>query len=371
MNINLKGGTKMKKIVILIGIMLLTVTAMAQYSYLGSIYSGGQDPGDPTETVGAVALKANGDLYYVTFNEAESHFVYVARAIPGCIDTTYTTHTLATDSFPTLRGFNDIELDSAGNIYISGTGNSTSDTVLKKFSAVPAHALQWSIQALDTAQQIRHNGIDILDDNTLAINQTWNAIAYKNTSDGLNTSSAVSGGSSYHRSLSLNTTNNDFYVGKNGGSVTTALKVFSGGSPSNPTGYSLALDNQMPNLGVSTLYGVATQATDYDPNNNQLIIADQKDSALSPADTVVGARIYNIAGSGASTIFTEAQFIDRRSPSAPSPEYMNCYGVAYAKVTKPGCGGDYLALAVQTYDMNWFIDIYVIPNAGVESWSLY
>ncbi len=345
-------------------VLMTPATYAAGYVYVGNVDT------PPAETLGAVALTASGDIYYVTFADATSNFVFVDNAIAGLADDSYTTSLVSTEVLPGGRGLNDIEVDDAGNIYISGTGGDAPSTVLKKFGPAPTHTLLWSMQALAGAEQIRHNGIEIIDADTLAISQSWNAILFKNTSDGLTKAGPVSGGSSYQRALAFNPTNNDIYVGKNGGSVSSCLKVFSGGSPASLGTYALALDDLLAPYGVNTAFGTATQAVDYDNNNGELILADDKDQATVSPDLTQGARIFTVTGTGASTVFTEVQSILARGAIT----YNNCYGISYARVGSV----DYLALAVQldpdgtpgNGDESWSIDVYGIPPAGVTDWTL-
>ncbi len=339
--------------------MVAVALAARDYVYYGTV-----EVEDPSETPGGVALKADGDLYYVTFNVADSHFVYVQNAVPGCLNGTYTRQTISTEVLPAGRGLNDIDLDSAGNIYISGTGNDAASTVLKKFSAAPAHTEVWS--AID----LRINGIELMNENVLAVSETWNNINWKNTSDGQNTGTQVSGGSNYQRSLALNTLNNDIYVGKDGDFSLAALKIFSGGSPSDLASYALVADNLLSSLGCNTQYGVACQPVDFDPNNNQLIAADIYDQDTSPSrDPYEGVRFYDISGSGSGTSFIEDQFID--GSGIPGKDaYYNIYGVSYAKIGEL----DYLAVAVKgETTLTFRIDIFYRPPPAlaVKYWTGY
>jgi hypothetical protein len=357
----------MKIRTVLLSLAFAVLFAPATYA-AGYVYAGNVDV--PNETLGAVALTDSGDIYYVTFAGATSNFVFVDNAIGGLADDSYTTTLISTEVLPSGRGLNDVEVDATGNIYISGTGTAGADTVLKKFGPAPTHTELWSMQSLAAGEQIRHNGIELIDADTLAISEAWNNIRFKNTSDGLNKAGPVTGGSSYQRSLAFNPTNNDIYVGKNGSSVSSCLKVFSGGSPTTLASYALALDNLLDPYGNNTTFGSATQAVDYDNNNGELIVADNNDQATSGRDPNQGARIFTVSGTGASAVFTEVQaIIDRNSVI-----YNNCYGISYARVGSV----DYLALAVQldpdstpgNGDEFWSIDVYGIPPAGVTDWTL-
>ncbi len=326
------------------------------------VYYGTVIPGNPDKSFGGVALKSTGDLYYVTFENATgSELVFVSNAIPGCLSATYAIDYITTESAfaDGGRGLNDVELDADGNIYISGTGASAASTVLKKFSAAPAHAQLW------TSNDIRHNGIAVISSDVLAIAEAWNRIAWKKTSDGTAEGTAfVSGGTSYGRSLAFNSQNNDIYVGRNGGFNLSALRVYSGGSPTNLSGYAMALDNQLPTLGINSEWGVATQAIAYDGINNQLVAADIRD--VDGGDLHQGIRIYDIAGTGATTVFTEAQFFNGSVIPGRSGQYYNILGVSYAQVS----GVDFIAITA-SHDGVFVIDILSRGGSSVGIWDLY
>jgi len=339
---------------LLICAVVLLVSAVGQsqvdYTYYSSIPTGA--------ALGGVALKPDGDLYYVTFAAANSELVYVQNALLG-----YATSTITTEVLPAGRGLNDIEVDSAGNVYISGTGTAAADSVLKKFSAAPSHTELWS--NID----YRHNGIELITDDILAIGQTWNVIVFKNTSDGSDTGTSVSGGSRYQRAFAFNTANDDIYAAKNGDYSDAALKVFSGGSPTNLSGYALALDDQLSPLGVSTPYGTATQPVDYDPINDQLLMGDTANQAIG--ESTGGVRVYDISGSGASTSFTEAQFVDRRDATY---YYSNVYGISYANVTAFSPPREFLAIAANVTDGTdsfYSIELFRRVPLSVEDWADY
>jgi hypothetical protein len=359
----------MKKLVLTLAAFALVSTAVAQYQFYGTTGPVGQ-------SLGGVALADNGDVYYVTFGAASSLLVHIPSAVPALATNPTTGTVVSTESLPSGRGLNDVEVDAAGNVYINGTGGAAADTVLKKFGPAPAHTLAWSMQALDAAEQVRINGIGLMDADTLAISKAWNIVAWKNTSDGLNKSTEVSGGGNYQRSLALNTANNDIYAGKNGASTDSSLKVFSGGSLTNLTGYTFAAENFL-NLGWSSAFGGATQAVAYDAANNRLVAADIPDSAASPADTTVGARIYNITGSGAGTNFSEVQFIAGREASAY--KYAGITGVSAKRITTGTKQVDFLAVSVTvdtdgdgatTDDRFTAVDIWAVFPTDVPNWPL-
>ncbi len=337
----------------LIGILVIAmaIPAMAQYQYYGTII-----PSATQTSMGGVALKSNGDLYYLTFSTS-SELMYVQNAVSGAPAKTYTISSVATLPMPAGRGLNDIEVDALGNVYVSGTGTAGSDSQLVKYGPAPTHTQLWSMLSLAAEQQIRHYGIELIGSD-LAISQTWNAFTFKNPADGTNRSVSVSGGSSYQRALAYNSVNDDIYAAKNGNSVTSVLKVFSGGSPSNPSAYAMALDNLLSDLGQSNAFGTATQPIDFDAEHGQLIVCDADDQQVT-GDTT-GVRIYDVAGSGASSNFTEDQFISTGG---------NVLGISYAKVS----GVDYIAFCAATSaipDSSFVIELYNIP-AGVGSWNQY
>ena len=350
-----------RKLFMCLLLLALACTALGiDYVYYGTVI-----PSDPTKELGGVALKSNGDLYYVTFTNPNSNLAYVANAIPGVKTSAYTVSTISTETgIPdTGRGLNDIDLDSAGNIYICGTAASGNPSVLKKFSAAPAHSLVWSQSISD----VRINGIDVISNDILAVGINFNALAWKNTSDGTQYA-ANSGvfGDLYGRTIALNTTNNDIYMGRNGNGTLDGLKVIYGGSPTNLSVYTNVLDHQLATIGDSYIYGFAMEPIDYDTNNNQLIAADVLDEMS--ADAIQGVRIYSITGSGASTVFAQLQFFDGSTIPGRSAQYYNVYGVSYNRIG----GKDYLALAIgYGAPAAYAIDILVRPSAGLGDWDMY
>jgi len=332
-------------------ILLLTCSLVyADYAWFGGFDTTGN------ENSAGVALKSNGDLYYVTFNAGASKFMYVQNALTSPVATQISTETL-----PAGRGLNDVELDSSGNIYISGTGDDAATTVLKKFNAAPAHTQAWS--ATDT----RLNGIELMNDSTLAVAMSWGNIKFKNTSDGLdNATIPIPDGTNYHRSIALNTANNDLYIGKNGNNSGACMKIMSGGTPSNLSGYSLAADDLFSPYGLNSATGTATFPIDFDTTNNRLLLADYYDVNFDPT---AGIRVYSISGSGVSTIFTLVKFIDT---GYNLQTIGNVYGIAYARCTINSIPSDVIAAAVGYGQppTSYRIDFWADPP-GIEDWVLY
>jgi hypothetical protein len=350
-----------RKLFMCLLLLALAGTALGiDYVYYGTVV-----PTDPTKVLGGVALKSNGNLYYVTFDNLTSILAYVANAIPGVKTSTYTVSTISTETgIPdTGRGLNDIDLDSAGNIYIFGTAAAGNPSILKKFNAAPAHTEAWS----QPISGVRANGIDVISNDILAVGINYNALAWKNTSDGLQyAANSVTFGDMYGRSIALNTLNNDIYMGRNGSFALNALKVIYGGTPTNLSGYASVLDHQLAGLGDGNEWGFAMQPIDYDTNNNQLIAADCYDE--TSGDTMQGVRIYSIAGSGATTVFTELQFFDGSTIPGHTGQYTNVYGVSSNRIG----GKDYLALAIgYGTPATYAIDILVRPSPGVGDWDMY
>jgi len=357
-----------RKLIMCLLLLTLACTALGidDYIYYGTIAVNVPTPSS-TRTLGGVALKSNGDLYYVTFANPDSILAYVANAIPGVLTSAYTVSTISTESGFTDpdRGLNDIDLDSAGNIYICGTAAGGNISVLKKFNAAPAHTQAWTTSISD----VRVNGIDVISADILAVGINFDSLAWKKTSDGTQyAANSVAFGEFYGRSISINTTNNDIYMGRNGNSTLDALKVIYGGTPANLSGYTSVLDHQLPAVGESEIWGWAMQPNDYDTNNNELIAADVYDAGAS-ADPFQGVRIYSIAGSGASTVFTQLQFFDGSTIPGRTGQYGNVFGVSYNRVG----GKDYLALAIgyNGPPPTYAIDILVRPGAAVGDWDMY
>jgi hypothetical protein len=338
----------------LIGILMIAMAIPAvaqQYEYYGTII-----PSATQTSMGGVALKSDGNLYYVTFSTG-SELMYVQNAVSGAPAKTYTIGSVATLPMAAGRGLNDIEVDSSGNVYVSGTGSAAADTQLVKYGPAPTHTQLWSMTSLGAADQIRHNGIELIGSD-LVISEGFSTLTFKNPADGTNRGVSVTGGTTYQRSLAYNPSNDDIYAGKNGNYVSSILNVFSGGSPSNPSAYAQVLNNLLPDMGQNTQYGTGTQPIDFDAVNNQLIAADADDQAVT-GDTT-GVRIYDVAGSGASTTFTEAQYI---------PSAGNVLGISHAVVDEE----DFIAFCAATSaipDSSYVIELYNIPS-GVGSWNQY
>ncbi|GAB4322624.1 MAG: hypothetical protein Kow0059_17750 [Candidatus Sumerlaeia bacterium] len=334
---------------------LLAAAAFAQnYVHLARVNV--QD----NQILGGVALKSDGDIYYVTFADVNSKLVQLDGILAGGVfNDVWTTNTVSTETKITTaqRGLNDIEIDSSGNVYISGTGNAATDTILKKFGPEPTHTVLWEMGqgALTGTQEVRHNGIEILDGTTLLIGTTWGSLGFKNLSDGMNSFANVTGGSIFQRAFAINTSNNDIYAGKNGNFVDTALNLWSGGTPGAPATYA-ATNDLLPGIGVNTQFGVATQPVEYVPGDNQLLIADKVEH---------GVRIYNISGSGASTTFTEVQFLDGANPAVTN-EYGGVNGVSYNEVS-----GKKFIVVGATIGSQWIIDVFTLAPTSEELWMQY
>jgi len=347
-------GVKNMQRYFMIGILMIAmaVPAMAQYQYYGTII-----PSATQTSMGGVALKSNGDLYYVTFSTS-SELMYVQNAVSGAPTKTYTISSVATLPMPSGRGLNDIEVDSSDNVYVSGTGSAPADTQLVKYGPAPTHTQLWSMMSLGAADQIRHNGIELVGSD-LVISEGFSALTFKNPADGTNRGVSVTGGTTYQRSLAYNPSNDDIYAGKNGNNVSSILNVFSGGSPSNPSAYAQVLNNLLPDMGQTSTYGTATQPIDFDAGHNQLIVCDADDQGVV-GEEPIGVRIFDVAGSGASTTFTEAQYI---------PSAGNVLGISHAVVGDE----DFIAFCAATSaipDSSYVIELYNIP-AGVGSWNQY
>jgi hypothetical protein len=347
----------MKKTFLLLSLAVFMLTAMAvcgtgNFSYYGSItvYNG--------ETLGGVCLKSNGDLAYVTFNDANSHFVYVTNAVSGAKDTTYIPSLVTTVAMASGRGLNDVKVDGNGNIYISGCGSAASDSQLLKFNS----SLQcvWSMSTMASTSQYRHNGVEVLSNSVIAITRAWNFITFLNAMDASSTSE-VSGGVNYDRQLVFDPVNNNIFVSKNGSYNAYALKVFAGGSPTNLTGYSLATDNHEFFYGsFSTQYGGSNQPIGIDTINNRLLMYNNFDTSV---------RVCNISGSGATVSFSQLTTIKGNPASALT--FFGCNGISFNKMANNeefiAIGAAYTDGSVNTQ----VIDLYRDESTVVKDWSIY
>ncbi len=346
-------------------IALATTAFAADYAYLGSVvYTDNTDV-----PLAGVALKSDGDLYFVTFDADNSKLLYVADAITKSQDSSYTVTEIATTdvAIESGRGYNDVCLDPAGNVYVCGTGNSAATTAFKKYSAAPTHSELWS-----ATLGARINGIEALDNNTIAVAREWNWLRFMDASDGslFDPNIETQGGSNYGRAVALNSDNNDIYIAANGASHDWIIKVYSGGSPTNLSGYAYSVEGLLPGLGVSTQYGTAVQHIAYDSNNNQLLACDVNDQALTN-DTDIGVRVYDISGSAATTAFTQVQYIQPITTDRDTVTNVN--GVSYVHGDNEV---DYMAMISVYTDggdpatLSYYIDIYR-STTSVADWYLY
>lgn len=304
----------------------------------------------------AVALSDSGDIYYGQFNGTASKLVQLDGILTGGnYNSGFATNTVSTETkTPAGRGIDDIAIDSTGNIYISGTGSGTADTILKKFGPEPTHTVLWEMGAggLTGGEELRINGIEILDGTTLLIGKAFTTLGFKSLATGANSLADVTGGVNYQRGFAFNSSNNDIYAGKNGDSKDSSLTLWSGGTPAAPAGYA-ATPDLLPGTGINTPFGVATQALAYIPGDNKLVISDKVE---------IGARIYSITGSGAGTTFNSLQLLEGMTAN----EYVGITGIAANTV-----GGKKFIVVSGGNGTNFVIDVYVEAPSSEELWMQY
>lgn len=319
-------------------------------------------------SVGAVALSDSGDIYYGQFNAAASKVVQLNDILTGGnYNPGFATNTVSTETKIATagRGLNDIKIDSSGNVYISGTGDNAANTILKKFGPEPTHSVLWEMGAgaLTGGEEVRINGIEILDGSTLLIGVAFNNLGFKSLATGANTIANVSAGAIYQRSFALNTANNDIYVGRNGDPGNdpnrTSLNLMSGGTPAAPASYT-ATSYLLPQTGTppEQAFGVATQALDYIPGDNKLVISDKLEA---------GARIYSITGSGAGTTFNSLQLLDGEVAN----EYSGITSLAYNTIG----GKKFIVvganIGVAPDPITYVVDIYIEAPTAEDLWMQY
>jgi hypothetical protein len=356
------------KRVILSGLLFaLATAAMSQYSYRHEFDAKLGNGDDPTSSVAGVAIAPSGDIYWVTFEAGVSKLFRAPGAVAAMdAGTTPTRELVAIESglpspvaIEAGRGYNDIEVDASGNVYIVGTGGSNATSILRKLGPAPTHTPQW-LFPLDARVQ------GVAKATTTLVVVTFGGVRIYDDATGALIGSEATGGATFQRSVALNAANNDLYAGRNGNNNDDSVNVWAGtaGPSVDANGnYTQAVTNAIPDIGIGSAFGVATQALDFDPVNSQLVAVDAFNSAAVPGpDTAIGVRVYGVTGAGASVSFSPVQFMD----TTPNGAFSGLNGVDYAQIG----GNDYVAAAVSRGGI-FSIVLYRRGAAAVSDWSIY
>jgi hypothetical protein len=358
----------MKKILCLLALAVGASSAFSQsYVLKHEVHLKLNDADLTTSAPGGVAIAPNGDIYYATFESAGSAVVKMSGAVSAMSAGTTPTRTLFAkeSSFADAvaieagRGYNDIEIDSSGNIYVAGTGGTNGTSVLRKLDS--AGNSVWLYPKDARVQGIAKAGSNLIvtDFGALREYSDVNGTFVAGTT-------SIPSANQFQRALAYNPSNNDFYAGRNGSNNNDSGNVWSGGTPSTVASYSMTKPNLLTDVGVGTAFGVATQSLDFDSNNNQIITVDANDAN----DPSVGFEVWSVTGSGAAATATMVQSV---SPSVDPliGAYTGANGVGYRRIG----GNDYVALVGTRIGGNgtiFTVQLYQLESSSaVQDWQLF
>ncbi|MFH0795147.1 MAG: hypothetical protein V2A74_14070 [bacterium] len=276
----------MKKRICVLGVLLMLASVAGAQTYVFekeiAVY--------PLPT--ALAADSSGGIYYATFADVNSAVYYIPDPINQNTTTTQLL-VLTESSFPASRGFQSAAVDSTDRFYVCGDNgtNGVFKRVTKSGSVFTVDSTFVPANAAST----RLTGVAVVGSLVVASGLLSGELYFYNNDGSINVT--VTGVLNYPRDVAYNPANNDIYVSRNGNAA--CLELFSGGSPSTPSGYSLATssliaDGGTPLLGAHGIY--------YDSTNLNLVLPNR--------DTPEKFRIYGVSGTGASTVLTPKQEID-------------------------------------------------------------
>jgi hypothetical protein len=302
-----------------------------------------------------IAADSSGGICFVTFDGATSTLNYIADPIgaPGTIQT------IDTVALPTGRGLQDVEVDSAGYVYICGDDGGTA-TVLRRYGPAPTFTPDATFNANTAASARRHSGIAIVTGDPgspeliMGNFTTTGDIHFYLASDGTDVGSAVAAGAAtFQRDPSFNANNSDIYQSHNGAG-TDLISLISGGDAGDPSTYTQVLPGLLPS--ASTPPNTAGLGTDFYEVTNTLIA---RETGLVPP----AVQLYDISGSGASTTATLNQTLS--FAAAPGGDITNPGDQVLSDATDPR------RLFVSDFGSSRIIVFSEAQTTSVESFELY
>lgn len=261
----------MKSIHFFVGFVIVAASGMAQeieFRYMTEF----ETPGDPL----AIAADSNGGIYYTIFTFDGPNLTrcyYVADPVgAGQLDN----HVLVDDAdetdVPAGRGFTGIAVDGQGNLFIALESGNVSTATVRKLSPAPEFQPVEDFFTGIVYGNVRYNGVELLDDNTLALS-TFNTVEFWDAVDAtpLHT---VANGEAFQRDLAFNPTTGDLYIAKNGSSLTNSVSLLTGGHVDQLDGYTEIQSGFIATGGVNSQFGINGQLIEYDTVNDLIIVPD-------------------------------------------------------------------------------------------------
>ncbi len=298
--------------------------------------------------------------YYATFGNGTGggpSAVYMVRdflSSNGPADQTLIAGGIPFDG-PTLRGFQGIAVDSAGNVYASGdNGGYTVAKPITSFlrkcapngnKTVWTQDITFSYDATTPGNQ-RWSGCALLNNSLIVLPQTAAAPQILSTTDH-SLQATLPANRNYGREATFNPDNNDIYVAHNGDFTSASLTVFVDGSPSTPAAYTKDTDSALIG-GISTQFGTGTQCNGYahwthellhTNSTNKTIEIHTVDPALRGAAAIQQLPTQVITGDG-TTLFSDVA----------DAAAMKINGVDYLLITSTGASKIFVFRRVDSFE---------------------
>lgn len=337
-----------KRYISLLALLMISAAAFAQnFTYEGVIDFSIAAQNGPSD----LACDANGGLYAVTFNAGNSKLIYIPDPLNDPATRTVVTPSEAA-GFPSGRGLTGVDVDSAGNVYISGdTGSPVS--YVRQFSAAPA--LTESGSFIPTPNE-RLTSCQLYDDAHLMV-LSFSGIRFYDTSNATQIGGLfVDSASSFQRSIARNSSNNDLYTYRNtsGSGTPGSVTLWSGGAPpSNLNLYTristLFIENLQ--LGTST---TAVGGLHYEDEFGLLFVQNHENSRLN---------VYEIEGTGAGATATFKTSLNGSESGTPTSSLLACDTHDYVD-------GKRLFIADLSNNRVLIYKV-TVPNSADVQWELY
>ena len=305
-----------------------------------------------------MAADADGGLYTADFNEG-GQVIYIADPV-AAIGTTDELPAEVGDvifevtGWPASRGLQGLQVDSAGNVYVSGDPGGA--TYIVKLTPAPDFEVD---DDFEVAGAIRIGGVALLNDDVIAAAQ-FGSLYFYDTTTGAQLAN-VSGGTIYQREPVYNPTDDVFYCIVSGNNSNSLVRGYwSGGAPDNLAGYAFTAEELITDGSWGSPFGGATGNAYYDVANDWFITADN-----DPEANVRQIRLWVPSAGG--TELTLAATIDGSTPDADGdpPAFAIESTRDIVRI------GD--RLFVSSTDNDGIIYVFIDEDAvvSVGDWSLY